>query len=474
MPTEATLPRPTSLDPVPCGGGTPRRPLRVVRPAQPVPVRGSVERPLPRTSADRLVVPTARGPQEYANFDHAASTPALEAVKEAVDRALPTYSSVHRGNGYASRVTSAWYEQARDQVAAFVGARADDHVIFTRNTTDSWALLARALPADTTVVVFSSEHHSTLLPWSPARTVSLPVPRDRDDAIRRLDAALADVRTAHRLVVVAGASNVTGEVWPLARVVEVAARHGARVALDAAQYAPHRRVDLAASGIDYVAFSGHKTYAPFGAGVLAGRSDWLDAAEPYLPGGGATASVTAQGPTWAEGPGRHEGGSPNVIGAVALAAACSVLEQQRDDIALYEHALAERLRRGLESIPGVRLHSVFGPGGDRVAVVAFTVDGVDSALVSAALSVEHGIGVRDGKFCAHLLVDALLGDAPALVPRTAVRASVGLANRPGHVDRLVAAVAELAARGPALRYERDPSGWTPEEDPRAVELDRPW
>jgi len=430
--------------------------------------------PLPDTVSDGLVVPTAFGPREYANLDHAASTPALALVKEAVDRALRTYSSVHRGNGYASRVTSAWYEQARAEVASFVGARAQDLVVFTRNTTDSWGLLAKVLPADTTVVVFASEHHSTLLPWSPGRTVSLPVPRDRDDAIRRLDAALAGVTSEHRLVVVAGASNVTGEVWPLDRVVEVARRHGARVALDAAQYAPHRPIDLAASGIDYVAFSGHKLYAPFGAGVLAGRADWLETAEPYLVGGGATASVTADGTTWAGGPGRHEGGSPNVIGAIAVAAACSAIAAHRTDIALYEHALAERLRRGLEGVAGVRTHSVFGPGGDRVAVVAFTVEGLDSSLVSTALSVEHGIGVRDGKFCAHLLVDALLSDAPSLTPRTAVRASLGLANRPEHVDRLVQAVAAIAAQGPALDYELVAGCWTPQDDPREQLVEQPW
>ena len=122
----------------------------------------------------------------------------------------------------------------------------------------------------------------------------------------------------------------------------------------------------------------------------------------------------------------------------------------------------------------MRTHSVFGPGGDRVAVVAFTVDGVDSSLVSTALSVEHGIGVRDGKFCAHLLVDALLSDAPALTPRTAVRASLGLANRPEHVDRLVQAVAALAATGPALAYELGPNGWAPQHDPREQAIERPW
>lgn len=455
--------------------------------ATPVPpgdLRAALAPRLPSTTTDRLVVPTLRGPRPYANLDHAASTPALTVVATAVERALTTYSSVHRGNGFASRVTSRWYEQARAEVAAFVGARPatagdpGDHVVFTRTTTDSWNLLARALPTDTQVLVFASEHHSTLLPWGAHRTITLPVPRSIDEGLATLDAALATHGPAarHTLVVVAGASNVTGEVWPVSALVEVAHRHGARLALDAAQLVPHRAVDLAATGVDYVAFSGHKIYAPYGAGVLAGRADWLDAAQPYLVGGGATQRVDADGVTWATGPARHEGGSPNVIGAIALAAACAALAEHRADLALWEHHLAERLRRGLEAIPGVRTHSLFGPGSDRVGVVAFTIAGLDSSLVSTALSVEHGIGVRDGKFCAHPLVDCLLAaDAPdEVAPATAVRASLGLASRPEHVERLVAAVAALAAHGPELAYTRGPQGWEPEVDPRDVEVARPW
>ncbi len=455
-------------------------------PARPDPqLRAALAPRLPATTTDGLVVPTLHGPRTYANLDHAASTPALTVVAEAVERALRTYSSVHRGNGFASRVTSAFYEQARAEVAAFVGARAEDHVIFTRTTTDSWNLLSRALPEGTKVVVFASEHHSTLLPWGAERTVTLPVPRSVEAGLADLDATLAQVTAdaPQTLVVVAGASNVTGEVWPVQALVAVTRRHGARLALDAAQLAPHRVVDLAATGVDYVAFSGHKLYAPYGAGVLAGRADWLDAAEPYLVGGGATARVTRDGVTWATGPARHEGGSPNVIGAVALAAACAVLAEHRDDLARWEHHLAERLRRGLEAIPGVRLHSLFGADSDRVGVVAFTVTGLDSSLVSTALSVEHGIGVRDGKFCAHPLVDCLLDDgspdhpadaARAATPSTAVRASLGLAVRPEHVERLVTAVAGLAAYGPALRYTHTSAGWEPEVDPRDVEVARPW
>ncbi|GAA1874732.1 aminotransferase class V-fold PLP-dependent enzyme [Lapillicoccus jejuensis] len=436
-------------------------------------------RTLPAVVGADLVVPTLRGPRTYAPLDHAASTPALVAVQDAVDVALRTYSSVHRGNGWASRVTSEWYEQAREEIGRFVGARDDDTVVVTRNTTDSLNLLAHCLPVGTTVVVFETEHHAALLPWEdrPGVTVSrLAVPRTVDGALDALDRALAAVSTPYALVVVAGASNVTGEVWPLERVVDTARAHGARVALDAAQLAPHRRVDLAATGVDWVALSGHKLYAPYGAGALVGRADWLDEATPYLRGGGATARVTPLATTWARGAARHEAGSPNVIGAVALAAACATVERHRDAVESHEQDLLDRLRDGLGAVPGVDTWTIFGddPQVDRVGVVAFTVDRLDSALVSAVLSAEHGIGVRDGRFCAHVLVDDLLTDPWGDVPGTAVRASVGLAATVEHVERLVAAVAELAAHGPQRRWVRGEQGWVAEGDHRETTLPRPW
>jgi len=432
-------------------------------------------RTLPTVVGAGLRVPTLHGETAYANLDHAASTPALETVKAAVDRALETYSSVHRGAGFASRLTSAWYEQARAEVAAFVGAREGDSVIFTRTTTDSWALLSKALPSRTTVFVFGTEHHSTLLPWGRFRTVRLPVPQTVEDAHALLEDALTDHPSRHRLVVVAAASNVTGEVWPIERFATLAHEHGARIAVDAAQLSAHRPIDLAAWDADYVAFSGHKTYAPYGAGVLAGRSDWLDAGNPYLLGGGATRSVTEDGTTWATGPARHEGGSPNVIGAIALAAACSTISRHREAIEEHETRLLERLRAGLEGVAGVEVLSIFGDDSDRVGVVAFTIDGWDSSLVSQVLSVEHGIGVRDGKFCAHLLVDELLEDPWGERSSTAVRASIGLGSTLEGVERLVAAVAKLVEHGTDADWTLTESGWALEgTDPRDVEVERPW
>ncbi len=376
-------------------------------------------RSLPRVVGVDVPVPVTGGcTVPYANLDYAASAPCLEAVRAAVDAALPYYSSVHRGAGYASRVTTERYEQARDTVRAFVGAWRRDAVVFTRNTTDAMNLLAHALPHGTTVVVFESEHHASLLPWARGgRVVRLSIPASPDDAVAAADAALRTAPPGPRLLVVTAASNVTGELWPVGRLAAVARTHGARVAVDAAQLLPHRPLDMAALDVDYVAFSGHKLYAPFGVGCLVGRADWLRAAEPYLLGGGATADVGDRVRWSADPEQRHEAGTPNVLGVVALAAACEALAD-RDALVAHEERLLRRLRSGLATVPGVRELSLWGDRHPRVGIVSFVVEGRSSREVSLALSERYGIGVRDGRFCAHPLLRRLLGGA-AHAPRGA-------------------------------------------------------
>ncbi|MEH1102241.1 aminotransferase class V-fold PLP-dependent enzyme [Micromonospora sp. CPCC 205561] len=397
------------------------------------------------------------------NLDYAATAPCARVAADAVAELLPWYASVHRGAGALSRRCTLAYERARQTVGDFFGARADDHVVFTRNTTDALNLLARALPAGTTVVTFGGEHHANLLPW-PRGSVRLPVPREPAEAVRALACALAELRRPGTgggprpaqgppvLVAVTAASNVTGERWPVAELARVARRHGARIAVDAAQLAPHAPVDVAALGVDYLAVSGHKLYAPFGAGVLVGRADWLDAAPPYLAGGGATSHVGAatHDVRWSAGPGRHEAGTPNLLGAVALAAVCAALaDADRGALHDAEQALLARLREGIAALPHVVELRTFGPGAPRVGIVSFAVAGRDSAEVAAELARAHDIGVRDGLFCAHplarrLLVEAATRSGRRDLPPTALRASIGLGSTAAHVDRLLAALAALA------------------------------
>jgi selenocysteine lyase/cysteine desulfurase len=406
-----------------------------------------VTRPVPRVVGAGVAVPVAGGGTlPYANLDYAASAPCLEAVRDALDVALPYYSSVHRGAGYASQVTTDRYEHARGTVRAFVGAWQRDAVVFTRNTTDAMNLLAHVLPGGTTVVVFESEHHATLLPWQRGhRVVRLPVPPSAEEAVASAGAALRAAPPGPRLLVVTAASNVTGEVWPVAELARAAREHGARVAVDAAQYVPHRPFDMAALDVDYAAFSGHKLYAPFGAGCLVGRADWLRAAEPYLFGGGATTSVGGRVIWSADPQQRHEAGTPNVLGVVALAAACEALTGWGELIA-HEERLLGRLRTGLAAIPGVRELTLWGDRAPRVGIVSFVVDGSEARSVATALSDRYGIGVRDGRFCAHPLVGHLVGQDGACDGRTgsALRASFGIGSTDADIDRLLAALRRLA------------------------------
>jgi selenocysteine lyase/cysteine desulfurase len=347
------------------------------------------------------------------------------------------------------------YERARQVIGDFVGARADDYVIFTRNTTDALNLLAHVVPPNTTVVTFGGEHHANLLPWKDS--VRLPVPGSPGEAVRALDAALRELRRLAPddpiLVSVTAATNVTGELWPVEKLALAAHRHGARIAVDAAQLAPHRSIDLTALGADYLALSGHKLYAPFGAGVLVGKADWLDAAHPYLSGGGASARVgdATHDVRWATGPARHEAGTPNLLGAVALAAVCSYFEAvgfPESD----ERALVRRLREGLAALPGVAELRIFAADADRVGIVSFAVEGRESADIAAGLA-RFGVGVRDGLFCAHPLARRLLGEAAQrqgwrTTPSSAVRASIGLGTSVEDVDTFLTALAAVVTAEP--------------------------
>ncbi|MDF8265313.1 aminotransferase class V-fold PLP-dependent enzyme [Luteipulveratus flavus] len=447
----------------------PGRRLSLVRRPAPAPRRAVGA--LPLTVGAELGVPTVhRTVVDFGNLDHAATTPALTAVAEAVSTVQRRYGSVHRGAGYTSRLTTDWFEQARTEVGAFVGARPDDEVVFTRNTTDSLRLLAHALPQDAEVIVFESAHHAALLPWPAEATLRLPVPTSALDAQSLLERALREGPAGKpRLVVVTGACNVTGDIWPVAELAAIARRHGARTVLDAAQLAPHRPVDIDALGIDWVALSGHKMYAPYGAGALVGRSDWLEAAAPYLPAGGATHTVSHRHTRWQQGPARHEGGTPNAVGAIALASACASLSAHRDAVEAHEAELLAALREGLAAVPGVRVHHVLGPAADGVGVATFTVEGYEPSLVSQVLADEYGLAVRDGRFCAHLLCETLFdGDG------TAVRASIGLATTREHVERLVRGVRGLVEHGPSSAYEYTVDGWVAQDDPRDLSEPRPW
>ena len=395
----------------------------------------------------------------FVNFDYAASAPPLASVHRVVTTAMAHYASIHRGQSYLSRLSTAAYERARETIAELTGARPDDVVVFTRNTTDALNLLASAVPGR--VVHLDIEHHANLLPWRGGRV-------DRRDGRGQLSMrpCWSSTRELQRepaaLVSVTGASNVTGECLPLAALSDLAHRHGARLAVDGAQLAPHRPVDLAAAGIDYFACSGHKLYAPYGAGALIGRRDWLDAAEPHQRGGGAVVSVSLDGVEWKPSPARHEGGTPNLVGAVSLGAAFQALDELGfDAIIEHEQGLHTRLLDGLGAARD-RARCAFGPiTPTSSASSASTFPGYRADLVAAYLSAEHGIGVRGGKFCAHPLLQRFgLGETGA------VRASIGLGTSSHDVDAILQAIENLIANGPSWDYVAHDGYLSPNPDPR--------
>ncbi|MFG2296680.1 aminotransferase class V-fold PLP-dependent enzyme [Streptomyces sp. NPDC048603] len=432
--------------------------------------------PLPVLGRDVTVPLVTGGEVAYAALDYAASAPALQRVWDDVAAYAPYYGSVHRGAGYLSQLSTDLFEQSRATVAGFLDCRSSDQVIFTRSTTDSLNLLARALPADCRVFVFETEHHASLLPWGDAQVTYLDAPRTPAEAVATLERALADREPGEgpALVCVTGASNVTGEIWPVKELAAAAHAHGARIVLDAAQLAPHHAVSVQDLDVDWVAFSGHKLYAPFGSGVLAGRADWLQQADPYLAGGGASRKVARREDggvdvEWHTTAARHEAGSPNVIGVYAIASACRTLtEAGFDTLVAREQQLIDTVRAGLADVPEVRILSLFGDDAPRVGVISFVVDGWNSSHFAAALSAEYGIGVRDGLFCAHPLVRTLLGGesqepgecgAPEAAPGerslNAIRVSFGAGTPDEHVDRFVRAVRELVADGAKWQYRTE-------------------
>jgi selenocysteine lyase/cysteine desulfurase len=402
--------------------------------------------------------------RRYVNLDYAASAPALAEVWDAVEAFMPWYSSVHRGSGVKSQLATAAFEGTRDVVAELVGARSSDSVVFVRNTTEAINVLAQALPAGTGVLSSPVEHHANMLPWRRHALRLLPFTRSAGELCAAVDDALSAARPRIELVAVTGASNVTGEVWPLAQLAQIVHRHGARLFVDAAQLAPHRAIDMAATGIAYLALSGHKLYAPFGSGALVGDSSRLGAGTPLLQGGGAIELVTLDDVVWAGAPERHEAGSPNVVGVVALGAACrKLLALGMDAVAAHERSLAARLRSRLADVPGLELLALWSDDTvDRVGLATFNLDGYRHPLLAAILSAEHAIGVRHGCFCAHPLMTRLLRTPHAEVDRLrrellaggrpplpgAVRASLGLGTTAEEIDLLTSALAEIASSGP--------------------------
>lgn len=390
-------------------------------------------------------------PRTY--LDSAATSHKPQPVLDALESCYTTFNgSVHRSRHTLGDSATEKYEQARMKVATFIGTAIPEEVVFTKNATEALNLIANVLmwaappyrvgPGDR-IVITEMEHASNMVPWqllaerTGAELVYLGL---TDDG--RLDLSCLDqmITRGTRVVAVTHISNALGTVNPLSALIARAHQVGALVVVDACQSAPHRGLDVAASGADLVAFSGHKMCGPTGIGVLWGRRDVLAQLPPFLAGGHMNEQVTTTGTTFAPPPRRFEAGTPPVAEAVALGAAVDYLTDiGMAAIEYHDRELVSYALDRLATVDGLRVLGPHDPH-DRGSLISFVVDGFDADVVGSLLD-QNGIAVRTGRHCAHV-VCARLG-----VPAT-VRASFYLYNGIDDVDALVTALQGLPGRLP--------------------------
>ena len=416
--------------------------------------------------------------RRYINLDNAATTPPFKEVLNAINEFAGWYSSVHRGTGYKSLLSTKLYNHCRDIVGQFIGADPSFHiVIFCNNTTDAINKICCRLnlARDEVVLTTLMEHHSNQLPWRFCGAVDYVELNDADGTLdlNSLRAKLEQYKGRVRLVAVTGASNITGIINPIRDIGTLAHQYGAFFLVDMAQLIAHRPVQMGYASdsghIDFMAFSAHKMYAPFGCGVLAGPKGFFNEGRPAMVGGGTVELVTMKEIVWSEAPEREEAGSPNLFGALALAKAIQMLQRLgMENVAAHERDLTRKTLRLLREIPGITIYGDNDPDlkQDRVGVIPILAECYGHGLLAAILSYEWGIGVRHGCFCAHSYVTHLFDlsqedldkyldrvrkgdrtDLPGLV-----RISFGIYNTPEEIEYLALALREIMKNGPRFKY----------------------
>ena len=356
---------------------------------------------------------TAEGkPWHY--LDSAATAQKPRAVVDAVTKAIGVdYATVHRGVYTRSAEMTLGYEAARRRVAAFIGGR-EDEVVFTRGATEAINLVAYSYPEKGRVLLSTLEHHSNIVPWQLAGWQVDVCPLTAHGRID-LDAAERMLTPEHTMVAFAHVSNVLGSVLDARRAADLAHSVGARLLLDGCQAVPRMTVDVAALDCDFYAFSGHKLYGPTGIGALWGRGELLAAMPPWQGGGSMIDRVTFEKTTYAPPPQRFEAGTPAIVEAIGLGAACDyVASIGLDAIHAHEARLVAATREALRGMNDV---IVFGPEGSA-GIVSFAIRGVHPHDLGTILD-EEDVAIRAGHHCAQPLMDHLGVDATA-------RASFGL------------------------------------------------
>ncbi len=373
-------------------------------------------------------------------LDNAATTQKPLCVLDAMrDEYLNVNANVHRGVHFLSQQATDLHEAARERVRTFINARKTEEVVFTRGTTEAINLVASTFCASQMregdeVVVTDMEHHSNIVPWqlqAQQRGIivrHLPI-TDRGELcpLDEVERMLGD-RT--RLLCVTHVSNVLGTVNPVKDIIRVAHEHGVPVLVDAAQSAPHLRLDVQAMDCDFLAFSGHKMYGPTGIGVLYGKETWLDRLPPYQGGGEMIDKVSWERTTFERLPFKFEAGTPDYVATHGLATAIDYLERGGlDNVAAHEKDLTDYCTERLREVEGLR---IYGEAEHKAGVVSFLVGDIHHLDMGTLLD-RLGIAVRTGHHCAQPLM-ARLG-----VTGT-VRASFAMYNTREEVDQLVAGI----------------------------------
>lgn len=365
-------------------------------------------------------------PEGWHYLDTAATAQKPRAVIDAIERGYAQdYATVHRGVYRRSADMTIAYEAARQRVAAFIGARSSDEVVFVRGATEAINLVAQSwgianLKAGDRILLSTLEHHSNIVPWQliQERTgVAIDVCPLTADGRIDLDAAQAMLTEAHKLVALAHVSNVLGSVLDAQRATELAHAVGAKILIDGCQAVPRIAVDVQAIGCDFYVFSAHKLYGPTGIGVLWAKGEILNDMAPWQGGGSMIDRVTFAKTTWAPAPQRFEAGTPHIVGALGLHAAIDYVDAiGLPVIHAHEVALVAQARAALAAINSVRL---FGPA-DSAGIVSFAIEGVHPHDIGTILD-EAGVAIRAGHHCAQPLMEHL--DIPATA-----RASFGIYN----------------------------------------------
>jgi len=407
-----------------------------------IPATAAAELDVARVRADFPALAQEVHGRPLVYLDSAATTQKPTAVLEAIDGFYRRdCANVHRGVHTLSQRATVAFESARTAVKHHLGARDSREIVFTRGTTEAINLVAASfvrprLGAGDEVLISAMEHHSNIVPWqllcaergATLRVIPLD---DRGDIILEEYERLLTDRT--RIVGITWVSNALGTVNPVADMIATAHARGVPVLVDGAQAVPHLPVDVVALDCDFLAFSGHKTYGPTGIGALYGKRSHLLEMPPYQGGGDMILSVSFERTIYQEPPHRFEAGTPNIAGAIGLAAGLRYLEGLgAEAVAIHEQQLLDEATRRVLEVPGARL---VGSARHRAGALSFVLDGIHPHDIGTILDAE-GVAVRAGHHCAQPVMKRYGVSAT-------VRASFGVYNSSDDIDALVRGLAKV-------------------------------